>query len=113
MRPLLKKELDGFLKRFGSFVDAELLSAEILSSRCIKISFNAQDSARDFDWVGIELEFDSVFDAQLPPQNEIHLIDMQGGISIKADENGFLFHIVNYSSCSIKSSSLKFFQKSF
>lgn len=121
IKPLLEKDLNSFLKRFDSFKDAELRSIEIISPNAIKITLSAQDSAREFDWITVELEFSGVADTQLPQESKISHIDMGDGITIIYANNSFIFGIGRYenqssiknSICFITSSSIKYAESSF
>lgn len=121
MRPLLKKEIDAFLDRFGRFVDSEFRSIDILSPNSIKITLAAQDSARGFDWITVDLEFDGVSDALLPQSSKLPHIDMGEGITITSQNDLFAFGIGSYdtltnitdSICYIKADSIKYSQGAF
>ena len=121
MKPLLKNDLNTFLKRFGNFVDAELRSIEIISPTIVKITVATQDSARAFDWVAIVLEFSGVSDAKVPESSKLPHIDMSDGITLLFAENSFTFALGVYSTplsatnsiCSIKATSLKYKETSF
>lgn len=120
MKPLLKKDIESFLKRFDGFVNSEFRSIEIISSSTVKITLAVQDAARDFDWVTISLEFNGVSDAKLPQNSNLNFIDMNEGITLTALENGFVFAIGKYNAsnildsiCYIKSSSLKYLQSAY
>jgi len=116
MKPLLIKDLPIFLKRFGNFIDAEIRSIEILSPVNIKIVIAGQDSARGFDWITVELDFNDVSDAKLIDSDKLHLLDMSNGISLLSKDTDYYFCLDNYSSISsmpnsmfyIKSSNLKY-----
>ncbi len=121
MRPLLKKEIDTFLDRFGSFVDSEFRSIEIVSPSTVKITLSAQDSARGFDWITVDLEFDSVSDALLPQSSKLPHLDMGDGVTIISQNNLFAFAVGSYDSfsnitdsiCYIKADSIKYSQGAF
>ncbi len=121
MRPLLQKEIDAFLDRFGRFVDSEFRSIEILSPDSIKITLAAQDSAREFDWITVNLEFGSVSDALLPENSKLPHLDMSDGIRIISQNGLFAFGVGDYdnmsnitdSVCFIKADSLKYSQGAF
>ena len=107
MKPLLASEFDSFLKRFDFFKDGELQEISIKSPSEIALKLTTQDSAKDFDWVSITLEFSGVSDASLVDADKLHLVDMGDGILLKKDGTNFAFKIVN-STCYIKFSNLKF-----
>jgi hypothetical protein len=120
MKPLLKKDIDGFLKRFDGFVNSELRSMQIISSSAVKITLAVQDAARDFDWVTISLEFNGISDAKLPQNSNLNFIDMSEGITLTTLENEFVFAIGEYNAsnisdsiCYIKSSSIKYLQSAY
>ena len=87
----------------------------------MKISLAVQDSARAFDWIGLELLFSGVTDAKLVENEKLHLIDLSEGLSIINNDNMFAFAIgecynistVKSSICYIVSSSLKYEEGSF
>ncbi len=116
MKPLLYKELNSFLQRFNNFKDAEFRSLDIISATTIKLTFAAQDNARAFDWVTIELEFNGVSDAKLVQDKHLSLLDMSEGITLLKDENKFAFGLsecynisdILTSSCYILADSLKY-----
>lgn len=121
MKPLSKNDLNGFLKRFGNFVDAELHYIEIVSPTMLRVTLSTQDSARAFDWVTIALEFSGVSDAKVPESSKLPHIDMSDGITLLFTENTFTFALGAYSTplaatnsiCYIKSASLKHQETSF
>lgn len=103
------------LERFSYFKDAEFRSLEILSPTDIQLIFATQDSARDFDWITVKLNFSGVRDARLLKEHQLSLVDLSNGINILKDENIFAFGIgecynlsaVKNSSCYILSSHFK------
>ncbi|MDD2651974.1 MAG: hypothetical protein PHX44_02840 [Sulfurimonas sp.] len=121
MKPLSKNDINSFLKRFGSFIDAELRSIEILAPTAIKITFTAQDAARGFDWIIIELEFKGVSDAKVVENSKLPHIDMSNGITLLFMDNTFTFALGAYNTplaatnsiCYIKATSLKYKEGSF
>ena len=118
MKPLLKKDIDDFLKRFDNFIDSELRSIDIVSPTTVKITLAAQDSARGFDWITVELEFGNILDAKLIENSKLPYIDMSEGITIISYEKQFAFGVGNYnnfsnitdSTCYIKADSLKYLE---
>jgi len=116
MKPLLAKDLDTFLKRFGYFRDGEFRHVEIISPTTISLTLATQDEARAFDWVTITLEFNGVSDAVLLDNSKLNLVDMGDGISIINENNLFHFGIgkcnnlssIQTSTCQVVSSSLKY-----
>lgn len=121
MKPLLKKDLSLFLKRFDDFKDAELRSLEIISPTIVKITLAAQDSARGFDWITISLEFDDISDAKLPQNSKLSYINMSEGVTLIHADNSFAFAVGKYetlssaknSVCFIFSSCIKYKEASF
>lgn len=120
MKPLLDKNLASFLKRFDGFIDAEFRSIEIVSPTTVKITLAAQDSARGFDWITIELEFNGVNDARVLDNSKLSHIDMSNGITLIYADNQFVFGVGDYnysnitdSICYIKAISLKYLEGGF
>ena len=121
MKPLLKKDLSAFLKRFDGFKDAELRSIEIISPTIVKITLAVQDSAREFDWITIKLELSEIIDARLLENSKLPHVDMSEGISIIFIESQVAFGIGNYdnfsnitnSACYIKAASIKYQEDSY
>jgi len=116
VKPLLKKDLSAFLKRFDGFKDAELRSFEIISPAIVKITLAVQDSAREFDWITIKLELSEIIDARLLENSKLPHIDMNEGVTIIFAESQVAFGIGNYdnfsnitnSACYIKAASIKY-----
>lgn len=104
------------LDRFCHFKNAEFRNINVVSPTQIKLTLATQDSARDFDWVSIELEFNGVNDAKLLQPHQLSLVDLSDGISIIKKDNIFAFGIaecynlstIKNSSCFILSSSFKY-----
>jgi len=121
VKPLLKKDLSAFLKRFDGFKGAELRSFEIISPTIIKITLAVQDSAREFDWITIKLELSEIIDAKLLENSKLPHVDMSGGISIIFTQSQVAFGIGNYdnfsnitnSACYIKAASIKYQEDSY
>ncbi|OHD98272.1 MAG: hypothetical protein A3E21_07490 [Sulfurimonas sp. RIFCSPHIGHO2_12_FULL_36_9] len=121
MRPLLEKDLNSFLKRFDSFKDSEFRSIEIITPTAIKITLAAQDSARGFDWITVELEFSGVSDARLLEGSKLPHIDMSDGITLIYADGSYAFGVGAYnnisnitnSTCYLKATSLKYKEGSF
>ena len=116
MKPLSANKLQGFVERFDNFKDGEFRSLEVISPIVMKAVFAVQDSARAFDWLTIELEFNGVSDARLVDEKKLSLIDMADGISLVSQDNSLGFAIGNYnnlssltnSTCYIISSTIKY-----
>jgi len=114
LKPLTK--IDEFLKRFDNFKDGEVRLLEVISPTTMKITLAGQDSARDFDWITVSLEFSNVSDAKLLEQNRLALIDMSDGVNIINENNSLAFAIgecynisaIKTSVCYIVSSSIKY-----
>lgn len=121
VKPLLKKDLSAFLKRFDGFKGAELRSFEIISPTIIKITLAVQDSAREFDWITIKLELSEIIDAKLLENSKLSHVDMSDGISIIFTQSQVAFGIGNYdnfsnitnSACYIKAASIKYQEDSY
>lgn len=120
IKPLLDKNLTPFLKRFDGFIDAEFRSIEIVSPTTVKITLAAQDSARGFDWITIELEFNGVNNARVLDNSKLSHIDMSNGITLIYADNQFVFGVGDYnysnitdSICYIKAISLKYLEGGF
>lgn len=114
-KPLAKKDIDNFLKRFDSFIDSTIKEINLKSPTLLTITLEAQDSLRDFDWITITLEFSGVSDALIPKEEKISFIDMNEGITLITEQNEYLFAIGKYNTsnitdsiCYIKSSALKY-----
>jgi hypothetical protein len=116
MKPLHSFEVSQFLERFASFCDAELTSLEILSPTTLKLTLQTQDKQRAFDWISLELLFEEVQDAKLVEERQLHLVDMQEGLSLLFQDGTFYcfhgkYNIQNGTKnalCYIISKSLKF-----
>ena len=112
MRPLLKKELSTFCKRFDNFRDSEIRLIEIISPVNIKLILAVQDSARDFDWITIHLDFNGVEKANLIDQKKLSLIDTTDGCSIIETDESFAFGIGEcYNADNIKNSTMHIISK--
>jgi len=96
MKPLLGSQLPSFLKRFDDFKEAEIRSLEILSPSVISIELLAQDKARDFDWISVQLLFEDVRDANIPQKATITYLNMDDGIKIIKEEELYAFCLGNY-----------------
>lgn len=105
MKPLLKKDLNLFLQRFNYFIDSELRHVQIVSPTTICIILAAQDSARAFDWITVELEFSGVNEAKLLDENRISFLDMSDGITLLNEDNLFAFAVSKCSNISTVKSS--------
>lgn len=120
MKPLLAKDLAAFMQRFNNFKDGEFRSLEVLSPTAMKITLAGQDEARAFDWVSLELEFESVSDARLLDSEKLHLIDMSEGVNLIHNE-AFAFGLGEYdnissiknSTCYIISKAVKYQEANF
>lgn len=116
MKPLLAKEVNSFLQRFGNFIDCEFRSIEVTSPTTMLVTLAGQDSARGFDWLSIKLEFSGVSDARLLENSKLSHVDVNDGINIIYEDDKYTFGIGNYtnlssmknSTCYITSSTLKY-----
>ena len=95
MRPLLVKEIDTFLNRFGNFIDGELRELKIISPTVINLTIAGQDEARGFDWITVAFEFAGVSDASLVDSQQLSHVDMSGGATIKYKDNKFTISVNN------------------
>ncbi len=90
------KECDDILARIINGVDAEFTCIELRSPTELCLSFNVQDEARGFDWIGVTFMFDGVSAASLISENEVHLLDMSDGFTLLIEEGEFGFAIGSY-----------------
>ena len=98
MKPLSPNRIQDFLSRFDNFKSAEFRSVEIVSPTFIHALFAVQDANREYDWITIELEFIGVFNANLPQESQLSLIDMDDGVTLLTNENKLAFGVGEYSS---------------
>lgn len=115
IKPLAKKDIDNFLKRFDRFIDSTIKEISLKSPTLLSVTLEAQDSLRGFDWITITLEFSGVSDALIPKDEKLPFIDMSEGITLTTEQNEYLFAIGKYNTltitdsiCYIKSSTLKY-----
>ena len=121
MKPLLAKDLPNFVSRFGNFVDAEIRSIKIIPPTVMQVIVACQDSARGFDWLTLNLEFNGITDAKLIEDAKLSFVDMSDGLSLIKEENSFAFGIGEYHNLSgiknaigyIISSNIKYQEESF
>ncbi|MEA1892754.1 MAG: hypothetical protein U9N33_08590 [Campylobacterota bacterium] len=121
MKPLYSKDLASFNSRFGNFLDAEIRSVDIISPTTMKLVLAAQDSARGFDWITVELEFNGVSDAKLIEESKLTLLDISDGLTLIYEKKCFAFAVGSCQSLSnikdaiifIVSSSVKYKEGSF
>ena len=114
MKPIANTE--EFVKRFDNFKDGEIRSINIVSPTTMLVTLAGQDSARAFDWITVNLEFNGISDARLIEDSKLSLIDMNDGISIINDDGKFAFGIgecyntstIKNSTCYIESKTLKY-----
>lgn len=119
MKPLTNTK--EFLKRFDNFKHGEFRSIEVISPTTIVVTLAGQDRAREFDWLGMKLEFNSVSDARILENDKLLLIDMSDGISIINENNRFAFGIgicynisnIKTSTCHIECLNIKYKEISF
>ena len=93
MQPLEQTKLPSFLKRFDNFKECEFRSFVVVDATTFIITFALQDSAREFDWITLSLEFSGVSDARLVDERKMGLVDMADGVSILVDDNNFAFGV--------------------
>lgn len=116
MRPLQINEIEPFLKRFDNFKDGEIRCINIITPMQIVISLAAQDEARGYDWINVDLEFNGVEDARVIENDQLRLIDLSEGVSLIIEDNKIAFALnkcYNISSsknstCYVISASLKY-----
>lgn len=111
IKPLLKKDIKEFLYRFDNFIDSNIKDISVIDSTTIEVSLEAQDRALGFDWVELTLSFSGVSDARLVDNTKLAFLDMDEGVTLRADTN-FEFAIGDYqdiksASCFIVATSLK------
>ena len=94
------KECEAILVRIINGVDAEFTCIDLKSPTELCLSFNVQDEARGFDWVGITFMFYGVSAAQLISENEVHLLDMSDGFTLLLEKGEFGFAIGSYKTMS-------------
>jgi len=112
MKPLLVKELPNFIKRFGSFVDGELRSIQIISPTQINLTLACQDVARGYDWLCLEFEFKNVSEASLIDNDKLIHVEMRDGINLNHKDNNFIFK-TNNATLKIVASEIKYQEKQF
>jgi len=95
MKPL--SDIEGFLKRFNSFIDSDIRDIEVVDASTILVTLTVQDGARDFDWISVKLEFNGVIDAKLPDNSKLAFVDMEDGITIACYDDRFSFGVGRYS----------------
>jgi len=95
MKPLYNSLLDELYKRCNEFIDAELLSVEVLTPTTIKLLLNTQDKARGYDWIALELLFEDVEDARIVENSKLKHIDSSEGLGFFYKEGKFVFHCGN------------------
>ena len=100
MKPLNSSQTAKFLERFDDFKGSEIRSLEILSASEMKLTLAAQDKARDYDWITINLLFTDISDARLVDDSKLAFLDMDEGVTILFDENQYGFSVGSYSNLS-------------
>jgi len=111
MKPLLTNQLSAFTQRFSNFTDAEFRSFKLLSPTSMKATFALQDAGREYDWITLALEFNDITDASLIPDEQLHLIDLSQGATLKYSDS-FEFSIKG-STFYIKAKTLKYQEGTF
>ena len=91
MKPLNKSQLKNFTDRFDNFKESQIRSFKIISPIQVQLELAVQDSAREFNWITLELLFSDITDAKLIEDEKLHLLDLNDGISIINSENQFAF----------------------
>lgn len=110
MKPLTKKDIEPFLKRFDNFIDSELKEIQIVTPTSVKFIFFIQDSSREYNWVDLEIEFDDILEASLLDNSKLSFVNMDDGISLSHNGTNFAFKI-NNSTSYIKSSYIRYEEK--
>jgi hypothetical protein len=116
MRPLISSELADFLYRFENFTASQLANIDIISPLSIKIELSVQDRQRAFDWIGLDVLFEEVVEANLVENEKLKHIDMNEGLTIIHENGLFYFMVGDYKTangtkdalCYIISKSLKY-----
>lgn len=104
-----KNAINTLNERFNSFIDSEFKELVVIDPRSFKLTLNVQDKARDFDWIGLEFNFDGVSDAHLVDSSKLKFIDTSDGVSIFEENQKFYFGVGSYQNdSSIKNSQLYF-----
>lgn len=93
MKPLLKKDINTFLERFDNFCGSEIHSVKINSQESISVFIQCQDTAKDFDWITLELHFFEVEGAKLLEDNKLKFIDLDDGLTLSNENDKFVFSI--------------------
>ena len=109
------------LTRFENLKDAEFLSIAMQTPTSLKLTFHTQDSAKEFDWITLELAFEGVSDAKLLEDNKLHLVNLEDGATLLEQNNQIGFAIGSYkrfealkdSVCYVIASSVKMAIKAF
>ncbi|MDY0116032.1 MAG: hypothetical protein RBR59_00470 [Sulfurimonadaceae bacterium] len=91
MRPLQLSEIEPFLKRFDNFKDGEVRCINIITPMQIIISLAAQDAARAYDWINVDLEFNGVEDARVVDNEQLRFIDLSEGVSLIFEDHKIAF----------------------
>ncbi len=116
MKPLLVSTLEDFLYRFENFQNSQLDEIEITSPTSINVSISVQDRQRAFDWIGLNVLFEEVVEANLIDNEKLKHVDMEDGLSIIHENGLFYFMIGDYKTangtkdalCYVISKSLKY-----
>ncbi len=116
MKPLLVNTLEDFLYRFENFQNSQLDEIEITSPTSINVSISVQDRQRAFDWIGLNVLFEEVVEANLIDNEKLKHVDMEDGLSIIHENGLFYFMIGDYKTangtkdalCYVISKSLKY-----
>jgi hypothetical protein len=113
MQPLNKSALKNFLQRFANFEGAIFQSLKIISATQIRVTLDVQDSAKEFDWVRLMLEFSEISDAKLMDDAKLSLVDLSEGISLLHESDSFAITFEHYETIeSLKNSSFYIIAKS-
>jgi hypothetical protein len=96
MKPLHSSEITKFLERFDDFKESEIKELKIVSSTEIVLLLTAQDRARAFDWVTVELNFSGVSDAKLIDESKLAYLDTSDGLTLLKEGDSFAFALGHY-----------------
>jgi len=117
MKSLSKNDIKAFLERFDNATGGEIVSFNMISPVCFKVSLTAQDKNRAFDWVNLNFEASGVKDAKLLSDSALKAVDMEQGINISFQDDGIEigFGADEYeaSPLRLKADTLKFEESSF
>ncbi len=104
-----KNTIETLNNRFESFIDSEIKELNVIDPTSFKLTLNAQDKVKDFDWTGLEFNFNGVSDAHLVDSSKLNFVDTTDGITILQEDSKLIFGVGSYKNkSSIKNSQLFF-----